>query len=137
MRGDIFRNHHKRFVDTVFSDFAQTIWVYLKSSNSKGATYDPYRDIGYTKTSQSPLPVNAYIRQLTSSSLIVRELGLTQSGAIEIVVKEQDMNLFKICDKVIYNSVEYSPFNNALGNRVQITEIPFKCYRIVLFRVGK
>ena len=136
MRGDIFRTIQSKFKETVFKDYYETVWVYLKATNTKGSTYDPYRQTGYTITNHSPLSVKAYVRQLTSSSLIMRELGLVESGAIEIVVEDSDVNLFKFCEKVKYDDNQYTPFRSALGNRVQITKISFGFYKIVLFKVG-
>jgi len=130
------RNVHKRIKDTFFKDYDETVWVYLKASNSKSSSYDPYRNTGYTTTNQSPEPVKAYVRQIRGNSLVARELGLTHSGAIEIVVKSSDANLFRICQKVKYNDKEYTPFNKALGDRIQIFKSPFDFTRIVLFRRG-
>ncbi|MHA2013381.1 MAG: hypothetical protein ACTSWG_13505 [Candidatus Helarchaeota archaeon] len=134
MRDDIYRRIHSRFSDTVFADFTETLWVTLKASNSKGSRYDKYRDEGYSKTYENPYPVNAYVRQLQANSLIMRELGLVETGAIEVVVKEQDKGIIEIAEKIEYDSKVYSVFNKALGNRVQITKTPFGFYRIVLFR---
>ena len=130
------RNVHKKLRDTIFKEYEETLWVYLKASNTKSSSYDPYRNTGYTKTNQSPEPVKAYIRQIQGNSLVAREIGLTQSGAIEIVIKSSDENLFRICQKVKYNDEEYTPFIKSLGNRIQIFKSPFDFSRIVLFRVG-
>lgn len=120
----------------LFKEYAETVWVYLKSSNSKGSNYDAYRNTGYTKTSQSPEPVKAHVRQILGNSLIAREIGLVESGAIEIVVSSSDVNLFKFCDKVVYNDEEYSIYNQALGNKVQIFKSEFNFSRVILFRQG-
>ncbi len=130
------RNINQFIDNTLFANLAKTVWVYLKSSNSKGVNYDPYNNVGYTKTNQAPQPVKALVRQIQGNSLIARELGLVHTGAIEIVVKEKDVNLFKICQKIKYKDLEYSPFNKALGNRIQIFETEFGLYRIILFKSG-
>lgn len=128
------RNIHKILKDTVFSDNTETVWVYLKASNTKGNSYDPYRNTGFSKTNQSPEPVKAYVRQIKGNSLVARELGLIESGAIEIVIKDSDVNAFKICEKVKYKDNEYVTFNKALGNRVQIFQSDFNFSRVILFR---
>jgi hypothetical protein len=128
------KNIHSKIKNTVFKDNAETIWVYLKLFNTKGSGYDPYRNTGYTKTNQSPEPVKAYVRQIQGNSLVAREIGLVETGAIEIVIDSRDINLFKICEKVKYNDVEYTPFNKACGNRLQIFTSPFNFVRIVLFQ---
>lgn len=129
------RNISKRINDTVFSNYSETVWVYLKKTNTKGDNYDPYRNTGYTKTNQSPDPVKAYVRQIQGNSLIARELGLRESGAIEIVINRNDESFFRNCEKVKYDDNEYTPFNKALGNRIQIYKDHFDFSRIVLFRL--
>jgi len=131
------RNIYSRIKDTVFKDYSETLWVYLKASNTKGENFDPYRETGYTKTQQSPLPVKATVRQITPESRVMKVLGQIALGAIEIVVKKEDKNLIKMAEKIEYKNKEYCTFNKSLGNRVQITEIPFGFYRIVLFVAGK
>jgi len=131
----MYRGIHKTIHSNIFGDFSETLWVYLKASNTKSEKYDPYLNIGYTKTFQSPEPVKAYVRQIAGNSLIAREIGLSQSGAIEIVIKSSDENLFRICERVLYDCNEYTPFNKALGNKIQIYKSPFDFTRIVLFRI--
>jgi len=128
------KNVRKHITNTVFGGYRETVWVYLKSSNIKGSNYDPYRNTGYTITSQSPEPVEAYVRQIQGNSLIARELGLLESGAIEINIKDSDVNLFRICEKAKYDDGEYTPWNKALGNKIQIYKEKFGFNRVVLFR---
>ena len=128
------RNIHKRIKDTAFNENRETVWVFLKASNSKGSNYDPYRKTGFLTTKQSPEPVQAYVRTIQGNSLIAREIGLAQVGAIEIVIKSSDENLFRICEKVTYNDIEYTVFNEALGNKIQIMKSPFNFSRVILFR---
>ena len=130
------RNINKRIKDTVFKDYAETVWVYLKKSNSKGSDYDPFLDTGHTSTNQSPEPVKAHVRQIRPNSLVAREIGLTESGAIELVIDSSDENLFRNCQKVKYNDKEYSPLIKALGDRVQIFRSPFNFSRVILFTQG-
>ena len=130
------RNIHKNLRDTFFPEYSETLWVYLKASNSKGSNYDPYRNTGYTKTNQSPIPVKAIVHPISGNSLIARELGLAEMGSIELIIKKKDKNLFKICQKIEYEGEEYSPFKKALGDRVQITKRSFDFYRVLLFKKG-
>lgn len=130
------RNFHKYIKDSVFNNFTETVWVYLKASNSKGSNYDPYRNTGYTRANQSPEPVKAYVRQIRGNSLVARELGLVNTSAIEIVIESRDTDLFRYCEKVKYNDNYYTPFNKATGNRVQIFASDFNFSRVILFRKG-
>jgi len=130
------KNINKMIRSAIFTDYSETVWVYLKGSNSKGTNYDPYRNTGQTKTNKSPEPVKAHVRQIQGNSLVAREIGLINSGAIEIVIKKSDANLFRICEKVVYNDNEYSLFKQSLGNKVQIFDSPFGFSRVILFRKG-
>ena len=131
------RNLHEKIITSTFKSYAEIVWIYIKDSHSKGANYDPYRNTGQTTSNQNPLPVKAIVRQIQANSLIMRELGLTISGALELIIKETDVVLIKLAQKCKYNNIEYSIYNKALGNRVQIYKRPFGFFRIVLFRVGK
>ena len=130
------KNINSQIEEAVFKQYSETVWVYLKASNSKGSNYDAYRNTGYTQTNQSPIAVKAIVHPLSGNSLIIRELGLTEMGSIELIIKKQDKNLFKICQKIKYDEEEYSTFNKALGNRVQITKRSFDFYRVLLFKRG-
>lgn len=130
------KNISNQIENSVFKDYSETVWVYLKSVNSKGSSYDPYRNIGYTKKNQNPISVKAIVHPLSGNSLIARELGLIQSGSIELIIKKNDVNLFKICQKIEYEGNEYSTYNKALGNKVQITKRSFDYYRVLLFLKG-
>lgn len=136
MKKDIFRNIHNTIKENLFKDIEETIWVYLRATNVKGNNYDPYRQTGYTITMQNPLPIKAMIRQLSPNSLIMREIGLSENGAIEVIVQEKDVNIFKICEKVEYNSISYVTYKEALGNRIQITNTQFGFSKIILFPKG-
>lgn len=136
MKKDIFRNIHATVKENLFKDIQEIIWVYLRASNSKGSTYDTYRQTGFTKTNQAPLPIKAIVRQLTAESLIMREVGLIATGAIEIVVEERDVNAFRACEKVQYKEKDYVTYNEALGNRIQITNTIYGFSKIVLFPKG-
>ena len=130
------RNISQKINDNVFKNHAETLWVYLRGGLTKGTAYDPYTNTGYTKSLKNPLPVKAIVRQLQANSLIMRELGLTVSGAIEIIIKKSDISLIKLAEKIEYDSNEYSLYIDALGNRVQIYNRQFDLARVVLFRKG-
>jgi len=120
----------------IFDKYSDTIWVYLKKTNTKGSSYDAYRNTGYTKTQQSPYPVKAIISQQIPYSLSKSEIGLVTSGAISIFIKKSDVNAIKIAEKIEYNLEDYTPYSKALGNKVQILKRPGNFYRVILFRKG-
>jgi len=130
------KNIHTTIVNSAFNDYSEKVWVYLKSSNSQGSTFDPYRETGYTKSNQAPIVVMAIVHPISGNSLVARELGLAESGSIELIVKRKDVGLFKICQKIEYDGLEYSTYNKALGNRIQITKRSFDFYRVLIFLRG-
>ena len=131
------RNVEYYITNSAFSNYAEKIWVYLKDALVKGSNYDPFRNTGYTKSNQNPLSVKAMVKQLQANSLIMRELGLTVSGSIEVIIKRKDVALIKLAEKITYDNIEYSVYNKALGSRIQIYKKPFGFYHVVLFQVGK
>ncbi|MFA5048504.1 MAG: hypothetical protein WC516_05785 [Patescibacteria group bacterium] len=129
--------HQQKIKKYLRSKYGDTIWVYLKSGNTKGSNYNTYLNEGQTVTNQSPIPIKAlYVKQIQANSLIYRELGLKETGAVEAVIDTSDVNAFKICTKVKYNEEEYSPFKKGLGNKIQITSLAFNQSKIVLFKLG-
>lgn len=130
------KNIKSKILNDAFKDYSDTIWVYLKKTNTKGSNYDPYRNTGYTTTQQSPYSIKAIISQQIPYSLSKSEIGLVTSGAISIIIKKADVNAIKFSEKIEYDSEEYTVYSKALGNRVQITKRPGDFYRVILFRKG-
>lgn len=131
------RNIDEKILTHAFNNYSELVWVYTRGGLTKASTYDPYRNTGYTKTLKNPFPVKVIVRQLQANSLIMRELGLTISGAIEILIQDTDIELIKLAEKILYKNNEYSLYNDALGNRVQIYDRTFGFSRVILFRAGK
>jgi hypothetical protein len=131
-----FKNIKHQVQKSFLEQFSETIWVYLKKSNSMGQNFDPFRNTGYTSTLQSPIPIKATVRNLAPDSLIRREIGLIQIGAIEIQVEDRYADVIKIAEKIFYNDEYYTPFNKATGSQVQITKSDFEISKIILFKIG-
>jgi len=132
----LFKNIQHTAKKNLIDGIGHTIWIYLKKTNSKGSSYDPFRNTGYTKTEQSPIPIKVNVRVLSPDSLIRREIGLAKIGAIEIQVDECSANIIKIAEKIKYNNELYATYNKAVGNQVQITTNEYGISRIILFKLG-
>jgi hypothetical protein len=130
------RNLHSQIEEKVFTEYSETIWVYLKKTNTKGANYNPYYETGMTKTRQSPIPVKAIVSSRLPWTLQQKEIGLFTDESISCIIKKSDVNAIKFADKIKYNEVEYSLYSKALGNRSSIQPRGFGFYRVVLFRKG-
>lgn len=133
----INHNIDQNIFEQLFKDQSIKIRVILRSSKTKGANFDKFRDTGYQQTHQNPLFVQALPRTVSPNSLIIREIGLTESGAIQIIVQDKDASLIKLADTVIIKDEKYTPWNKALGGRFQIFDMPFNYKKIILFRINE
>ena len=130
------RNIHKKITDTFLREYGdrKTLWCYLKNGNSKGSNFDPYRNTGYTETVSNPEPVMSYVRQLSPSSLIAREIGMIHTGAREVVIDAQDLGCVLNSQKIVYEDNEYTVYTKATGTKVQIYDLPFNMKKVIMFR---
>lgn len=127
----------KEILKQLFRRHGKKIKVFLKGSQSQGAVFDPFRDTNYTRTTQSAHFIRAVTRTIAPNSLIVRELGLIESGAIYLLVKNSDVEFIRLSEKILVDEKEYYVYNDAVGNRLQIFELPFGYSRIIVFRKDK
>lgn len=130
------RNLSSKIEEQAFAEYSETIWAYLKKTNTKGANYNPYYEAGMTKTRQSPIPVKAIVSSRLPWVLQQKEIGLFTDESISCIIKKADVNAIKFAEKIKYNEVEYLPYSKALGNRSSIQPRGFGFYRIILFRKG-
>lgn len=129
----IRHNIQQDIFEKIFKDHSIKIQVFLRGQKVKGQNYDKFRDVGYEKELQNPIFIDAMQKTVSSNSLIIREIGLIQSGAIQIIVKDNDLSFIKLAEKILINDVEYTPFIKALGSRIQIEKLPFNYHKIILF----
>ncbi|MHA2012774.1 MAG: hypothetical protein ACTSWG_10445 [Candidatus Helarchaeota archaeon] len=130
------RNLKCNISEQIFKKYSDKIYIYLKKTHTKGSNYDPYRDIGYATVNSSPIFVKGIIRQINSNTKLAKEIGHIISGSIDVLIKDKDVSLIKNAEKIKYNNNEYSIYNDALGNRVQIQDSGFGFHSVILFRKG-
>ena len=124
-------------INKAFEGSKETIWAYPKASNSLGSDFDPYRETGYVETFGSPIPVKAIaVHQISSTGLVAKELGLSLTGAIQIIVNDTDKELVKNANKLKYNGQFYTTFHQALGSRVMMDAREFEMTSFTLFIKG-
>ena len=123
-------------INRALDGFKETIWVYLKSANNVGSNFDPYRNTGRVESFQSPIPVKAVVHQISDTGLIAKELGLSTTGAIEIIVDDKDASILENASKIKYNEKMYSTYHKALGSRMMISKRPFGMTKLMCFREG-
>jgi len=124
----------KNFAKKIYTEFKDTVEVYLKGSKTKGSSYDKYTNTGYVTTQQNPIFIKAIIRDVKAEELITKNIGLTSYGAKKIVIKEKDVSLIKDASKIIINEEDYYVYNDAVGNKLQIANDKFGYYTVLLFK---
>lgn len=128
----------QRIFEEFFSKHCVKAEVYLKSGKTKSANYDSFTKTGFVETYMNPIFVDIILKTIVSNSLIIRELGLTQTGAVQIIIKEEDTSALKAAEKIVINDIQYTPYLEALGNRFQDAKISWIGYdKLILFRLVK
>lgn len=126
----------QRIFDEIFKKYSENISVILTNSKIKGENFDKFRDTGYEKTYQNPIYILALTKAVSANSLIIREIGLTETGAFQIIIQDQDVNLIKLAHEILIDNIKYTPWNKALGGRFQISPIGSNYKKIILFRIN-
>lgn len=124
----------KNFAKKIYTEFKDTVEVYLKGSKTKSASYDKYTNTGYTTTQQNPIFIKAIIRDVKAEELITKNIGLTSYGAKKIVIKERDISLIKDASRIVIDEEDYYVYNDAVGNKLQIADDKFGYYTVLLFK---
>ncbi len=124
----------QNFFEDFFKKYRKTALVFLRGSKTREEDFDPFRNTGFVQQNQNPLPVKVLTKTVSPNSLIIREIGLTESGAIQIILHERDVELIKNSEKVTIKDREYYAYNDAVGNKLQIFPTDYSKYsRIILF----
>lgn len=126
--------YNKNYARYILKDYKEKIKIFLPGSTVKSANYDKYRDVGYQKAQQNWLTVKAWIRDTTANELIFKQLGITAMGAKKLVIKNNDVNLFKLAEKILIGEVHFYVFNDAVGNKMQILPLDDNYSEITVFK---
>ena len=128
------REISQNFFEDFFKKYRKIALVFLRGSKTREEDFDPFRNTGYVQKNQNPLPVKVLTKTVSPNSLILKEIGLTESGAIQIILHERDVELIKNSEKVTIKDREYYAYNNAVGNKFQIFPTDYSKYsKIILF----
>ena len=128
------REISQNFFEDFFRKYRKTALVFLRGAKTREEDFDPFRNTGFVQKNQNPLPVKVLPKTVSPNSLIIREIGLTESGAIQIILHDRDVELIKNSEKIIIENREYYVFNDAVGNKFQIFPTDYSKYsKIILF----
>ena len=64
-------------------------------------------------------------------------MGLTLSGAMELIIKSSDVGAIKASEKIVINNEEYYKWHEAIGQKFLIFTRPFGLSRVIVFRKEK
>lgn len=129
------REISQNFFEDFFRKYRKIALVFLRGAKTKEEDFDPFRNTGFVQQNQNPLPVKVLTKTISPTSLVFKEIGLTEAGAIQIILHDRDVGLIKNSEKVIIENREYYVFNDAVGNKLQIFDTDYSKYaKIILFR---
>ena len=120
-------------MDEIFADYAQDIKVIFRGTKTKSDNYDPFRDVGYEESTQNPIYIKAITKSVSFNALVFKEIGLIESGAKNIIVKDSDVDFLKLCQKLIINEQPYYIYHDAVGSKFQKYPLQFGYTKIVVF----
>ncbi len=128
------REISQNFFEDFFKKYRKTALVFLRGAKTKEEDFDPFRNTGFVQQNQNPLPVKVLTKTVSPNSLVFKEIGLTEAGAIQIILHDRDVELIKNSEKIIIENREYYVFNDAVGNKFQIFPTDYAKYsKIILF----
>ena len=114
------------------SNFTTKVKVFF-SYRSYGDDYDPY-EANATDAKLNPKTLKAYVTDISPQALVYKQYGLHEIGAKEILCKDRYKNWFKKCSKITIDGDEYQVFKEGAGQRMIMTDRPFKLIRIIVSR---
>jgi len=95
-----------------------------------GEDYDPMEK-NWSYTNLNPRAIKMYVREISSESLVWRQMGMQETGAVEILCEDKYKNWFMVANKIVINSDEYEVYKEGTG-RVMIQQRPYKIIRVIL-----
>lgn len=126
--------YRKSYADYILKDYNEKVFIYLPGATIKSVNYDKFRDVGYQKSQQNYLTVNAFIRPIVSNELVIKQLGLVAIGSVKVIVKNNDVSLFKLASRIVIKNEDFYVYNDAVGNKMLMIELDENYTEITLFK---
>lgn len=96
-----------------------------------GADYDP-ESRNYTSANLAPHTIRGIVTEVTSTSLVWKQYGLSESGAVEVVTEDKYKTWFEKASRIRIYSTDYAVYREGTGNRAIIKRLPNKLIRVTL-----
>ena len=113
-------------------EFSTKVYLFF-ATPSADESYDPYEK-NLTYTNLNPITVKAYVHEVSPSSLVFKEIGLHQIGAVEVVTEDKYVEWFEQADRIVIRTEEYQVFRQGTGSRTLVQRRPYQLARIFLTR---
>jgi hypothetical protein len=126
-----YRSNYAKYI---LDDYSEKIFVYLPGAKVKSTNYDKFRDVGFSVAIQNPLTVNAFVRPMVSNELVVKQLGLVAIGSVKIVIKNNDVSLFRLASRIVIKGEDFYVYNDAVGKKMLMIELDENYTEITLFK---
>jgi len=97
--------------------------------------YDPYENVTETLI-LNPKTVKGYVSEIQITSLIWKEYGLQEMGAVQVLCDKQYKNYFMDCTKAEIDGQEFTVYKDTEGNRQNITENKAGFITVILSKKG-
>lgn len=125
--------YRKSWAEYAMKKIESKIFLYLPGSTIKGPNYDKFRDTGYQKAYMNPQCVKGWLRDTAPNEFIARQLGKVATGTKKAIVKNNDVSLFMLANRIVIKDVDYSLYSEATGNRLQILPLDDDYTEVTLY----
>jgi hypothetical protein len=115
------------------NEFTTKIKIFF-STKEVPAHYDSYEQ-SFEYTNLNPQTIKGIVRELSGETLVWRQYGLHETGAVEIIVSDKYKTWFELCTKVEINSDSYSVFKDTAGSRALIQRRSNNLLRVILQKI--
>jgi len=101
------------------------------ATQTAGPDFDPETN-NYTLTNLNPITIRAIIRQISPSSLVWKQYGLNQIGAVEIITDSKYKDWFEKANRIAIHNQDYTLFREATGGRAVILDLANNLIKVTL-----
>lgn len=112
------------------SNYRTKIYISF-ASRAYGEDYDSFEE-NYTDTVLNRKTIYGYVSPVSLTSLVWKEYGLKEQGAVEVVCESKYRQMFERAAKIKIDTKYYTTFRDATSSRFLITDRPMNTIKIVL-----
>jgi hypothetical protein len=116
------------------SNLTTKITIYF-STKTTDDSFD-IREKNYIYENLNPQTIKGYCRDIKPESLFWRQIGVSETGAKEVICEEKYGDWFKMANKIEIGGDEFHVYRENVGNRVLITKLPFKLIKVIMTKVN-